>query len=70
MYIEHITTEGDRWDLLAWRYYRDVAQIQKLIEANPTAPISETLPSGLTLLIPVIEQAETQSIEELPPWKR
>lgn len=70
MYLTHITTEGERWDLLAWRYYRDVNRIPLLVEANPHTPIRETLPSGLTLLIPVIEPDETQIIDELPPWKR
>jgi len=70
MYLTHITTEGERWDLIAWRYYRDVTKIPLLVDANPQAPISETLPSGLTLLVPVIEPDQTTSLEELPPWKR
>ena len=70
MYLTHITTEGERWDLIAWRYYRDVTKIPLLVEANPQTPIREALPSGLTLLVPVIEPDQTTSLEELPPWKR
>lgn len=70
MYLSHITTEGERWDTLSWRYYRNVRHIPMLIDANPHAPISETLPSGVTLLIPVIEADETTNQDELPPWKR
>lgn len=70
MYLTHITTEGERWDLIAWRYYRDVTKIPLLVEANPQATIREALPCGLTLLVPVIEPDQTTSLEELPPWKR
>ncbi|MEI4920417.1 tail protein X, partial [Klebsiella pneumoniae] len=24
-YLEHLTRDGDRWDLLAWHYYGDAA---------------------------------------------
>lgn len=71
MYLTHITTEGERWDSIAWRYYRDVTKIPLLVDANPQAPIRETLPGGLTLLVPVIEEQEqTSNLEDLPPWKR
>lgn len=69
MYLTHITTEGERWDLIAWHYYHDVTKIPLLVDANPHMPIRETLPSGLTLLIPMIEPDQTAK-EELPPWKR
>lgn len=68
-YLTHITIEGQRWDQLAWRYYRDVSKIGLLIESNPHAPITPTLPSGMTLQIPVIERAATQT-HGAPPWKR
>ncbi|MEJ2793963.1 tail protein X [Iodobacter sp. LRB] len=68
MNLTHITTDGDRWDLLAWRYYRDISRIPLLIDANPHMAISEVLPSGQTVLIPIIE--EEVSTEDLPPWKR
>ncbi len=70
MFLTHITTEGERWDSIAWRYYHDVTKIPLLVEANPQAPIRDTLPSGLTLFVPVIELDEAAAIEELPPWKR
>lgn len=69
MYLTHITRDGDRWDLIAWRYYRDVTQMPRLIEANPHVAITETLMAGIPLSIPVIEPAGTVQ-EELPPWKR
>jgi phage tail protein X len=68
MNLTHITTAGDRWDLLAWRYYRNVSRIPLLIDANPHIAIHEVLASGLTVLIPMLE--EELSTEDLPPWKR
>lgn len=70
MFLTHTTTEGDRWDNIAWRYYRDVTRIPDLVDANPTAPIRETLPSGLVLLIPIIDAADAAPSQDLPPWKR
>ncbi|NTU68923.1 MAG: hypothetical protein HGB02_08600 [Chlorobiaceae bacterium] len=67
--IEHITKDGDRWDLLAWEYYGDAMAYEAIIAANPAIAIDPVLPSGLKVLIPVIEAAETDTTEGLPPWK-
>lgn len=67
-FIEHITTEGERWDLLAFRYYADVQQMGMLIEHNPHIPITPVFPSGLRVRIPLI--AQPVSTQELPPWRR
>lgn len=74
-YFEHVTVEGDRWDLLAWRYYGDQHKQTVLLEANRdlwrdvlgTPPA--ILPYGLTLKVPVIAPEPTNSAG-LPPWKR
>lgn len=71
--LEHITTEGERWDTLAWRYYGNPFAYSRIIEANPAVDISTRLPSGLVLLIPIIAEDESIAIlanEDLPPWKR
>lgn len=68
--IEHITVDGDRWDNLAWQYYGDANAYERIIAANPEVPIIPILPGGITLLIPVIEEDETESTTELPPWKQ
>ncbi len=74
-YFEHRTVEGDRWDLLAYRYYGDQHKQTVLLEANrhlwrdqlgAPPPI---LPHGVTLKVPVIE-AEAPNAGSLPPWKR
>lgn len=68
MFIAHTTTEGQRWDQLAWHYYGDAHRYLPIIEANPHVPITAILPAGLTLAIPVLEPAS--SAEDLPPWMR
>lgn len=68
MYLTHITTEGERWDQLATRYYGDPLAYEGIVEANPHVPLATTLPGGLTLSIPVLEQGDLS--EELPPWLR
>lgn len=68
MFLTHITIEGERWDQLATRYYGDPLAYERIVEANPHVPLATTLPSGLTLSIPVLEQSDLS--EELPPWLR
>lgn len=68
-YVEHVTVDGDRWDLLAWRYYGDPHGYERIITANPEVAITAALPGGLSLRIPVISDAPAASAD-LPPWKR
>lgn len=74
-YFDHVTATGDRWDLLAYRYYGDQYKQTVLIEANRdlfldtlTVP-PRVLPHGITLKIPVIAE-EAINTDLLPPWKR
>lgn len=74
-HFEHVTIDGDRWDLLAYRYYGDAAKQSVLLEANRhlfVAPITVPpliLASGITLIVPVIDPDENNDAD-LPPWKR
>jgi phage tail protein X len=68
--IMHTVIDGERWDLLAWRYYRDVREMSRLIAANPHAPRSGLLPAGLKIAVPLIERPAAVSNAGLPPWKR
>ncbi|KAA0972783.1 tail protein X [Pseudomonas sp. ANT_H12B] len=68
MFITHVTTEGERWDQLAWRYYGDAHRYLPIVQANPHVPITAILPSGLTLAIPILEPVT--SAQDLPPWMR
>lgn len=69
-YLQHITTEGERFDLLAYRYYGNPYRYQEIVEANiaqiGVPPIFE---GGVKLKIPVLPTEDTQPIN-LPPWKR
>lgn len=74
-YFEHVTVAGDRWDLLAYRYYGDQYKQAVLLAANRHLILDDlavpplVLPQGIRLKVPVVEE-ETGSAESLPPWKR
>lgn len=71
--IRHVTIDGERWDTIAWKYYGDPFGYGPIIEANPAANISSTLPAGTVLLIPILsldEQSAQQAASDLPPWKQ
>jgi phage tail protein X len=65
----YITREGDRWDLIADRAYGDVTKMKDIIEANPELSLVTIFSEGVTILLPIIPQADTQT-STLPPWKR
>ena len=68
-YLEHITKDGDRWDLIAWQYYGDAMRYEEIILANPDVPIWPVLPAGVRLLIPVLDTETQADAAGLPPWK-
>jgi phage tail protein X len=68
MLLTHITTDGERWDQLAWRYYGDAHRYLPIVLANPHIPLTPELPAGLTLAIPMLETQPTA--QDLPPWMR
>lgn len=68
--LRHITTDGERWDQLAYRYYGDASAYERIVAANTDIPMMLVLPGGLELAIPVVEDSSTISLEELPPWER
>ncbi|HYB92389.1 MAG TPA: tail protein X [Candidatus Binataceae bacterium] len=67
-FIVHVTAAGERWDLLAWRYYGDAAKYSPIIMANPDVPIEPVFESGLVILIRVLSVSAVASTG-LPPWK-
>lgn len=69
--ILHVTTAGERWDAIAWRYYRDVREVPRLLEANPQLSCLPALPSGRQVLVPIIAR-DPYAIDpsRLPPWRR
>lgn len=74
-HLTHDTSAGERWDLIAHRYYGDVAQQHMLIAANrglflDAMSVPDILPAGLTLVVPIIDRPAAPAPELLPPWKR
>ena len=68
-YYSYITKDNDRWDLIAYKFYKNASKYETIIKANPDVPITPTLESGINLKIPVIEESETIEFI-LPPWKK
>ena len=70
-FITHITTAGERWDTLAWRYYGDASLFGPIIQTNPQIPIEPVFEAGLNIGVPllIVSQA-VQEEADLPPWKR
>jgi len=67
-YFEHITIDGDRWDLLAYDYYNDAKKMNIIIKANPEVLLKPVIAAGVKLRIPVIK-IENPVSGGLPPWK-
>jgi phage tail protein X len=74
-FLQHITRDGDRWDLIAFDYYGDASLIAPLLKANAELlghldrPSPLVFDKGVTLRVPVLDVATTQQ-SQLPPWKR
>jgi phage tail protein X len=67
-YIVHITAAGERWDLLAWRYYGDATGYSPIIVANPNVPIEPVFDAGLSIAVPILPKPALV-LTNLPPWK-
>lgn len=69
--INYTTKQGERWDLLAWKFYGSTKAMNALIEANPTIPLSSELEHGTQLIVPILDNTSESVITiNLPPWKR
>lgn len=68
-YTSYTTRQGDTWDNIAYRAYGDALAMQSIINANPQIPITDELPAGITLNVPIIPEP-TLDTDLLPPWKR
>ena len=67
-FILHITAAGERWDLLAWRYYGDPTDYSPIIVANPNVAIEPVFEGGISIAVP-IQQKRAAVTANLPPWK-
>ena len=39
-YFSYITKDGDRWDLIANKFYKNPSKYEPIIKANPDVPIT------------------------------
>ena len=70
-FITHITSAGERWDLLAWQYYGDATLFSPIIQTNPQIPIEAVFEAGLVIGVPLLMvNPAVSSAADLPPWKR
>ncbi len=67
-FILHITTAGERWDLLAWQYYGDPTDYSPIIMANPNVPIEPVFDAGISIAVPILQQSAVVTAD-LPPGK-
>jgi len=68
-FVEYVTQDGDRWDLIAFKMYGDAYAYEPIIVANPHVPIRAVLPGGIKLRVPVRE-TPVLADPSVPPWKR
>lgn len=62
------TVQGDMWDSIAYAQLGSTSHTDKLINANPKYLDYYIFPAGITLVLPEVEEAASES--SLPPWKR
>lgn len=68
-FTEITLVDDTRWDMISYNAYGSIDHITDIAQANPTVPLTDVVPAGTTLYIPIIEQPDiTTSL--LPPWKR
>ncbi len=67
-FILHITTAGERWDLLAWQYYGNATDYSPIIMANPNVAIEPVFDAGISIAVPILQKGSVVTAD-LPPWK-
>lgn len=63
----YTTTQGDTWDMIAYKKLGSTNYTDRLAAANPEHVGMLLFPAGITLRLPEIEEKTGYN---LPPWKR
>lgn len=63
----YITSQGERWDQIAWAFYKNPSMTAPLVQANPQYADRVIFESGLSLQIPILTASPPST---LPPWKQ
>ncbi|MCD5324780.1 MULTISPECIES: tail protein X [Pontibacillus] len=61
------TLQGDTWDGIAYKFYKDETKMIELLRANPVHINTVIFSAGISLDIPAVE---VKPKEEKPPWLR
>lgn len=67
-FLRHTTGPRDRWDSLANEYYGDPDRFEPILKANPGLGNVPALPSGIEVLIPILEESSAASAP-VSPWR-
>jgi phage tail protein X len=54
-YLNYLTQDGDRWDILAWIHYGDPFAYEEILRANPLVSPAAELAGGTVIRIPILE---------------
>jgi phage tail protein X len=68
-YVPYYTKDGDTWTGIGYKATGSINRAREIIEANPGVPITDVLPGGIRLQVPLFEEVELDVVN-LPPWKR
>lgn len=64
----YTTTQGDTWDMIAYRQMGSEKRTHTLMAANPAHRGTVFFDAGQVLVIPDI--SSTTSTDPVPPWQR
>lgn len=67
---QYTTKTGDTIFSIAAQAYGDALLYQRIIDQNPTLPITTSYPAGIVVIIPILEGENVTTEDTLPPWKR
>jgi len=68
--FNYTTADGDRFDLLAQRFYGGMHGISILADANQAVQMEAVFPTGTVLIVPIIDSTHVIDNKNLPPWKQ
>jgi len=69
-FIEYIAQGGDTWVSIAIAAYNEERMSTLLIDANRDYIDTVIFEGGEVLKVPVIDAAQVETSETLPPWRR
>lgn len=67
-YTEYLTSEGDTFDIIAFKEYQDEKLSSYIIQANLEYVDTLIFEQGIKILIPILNIINIP--ESLPPWRR